>query len=126
MSQTTWDQDTDALCKTLTASGGVTAATLTGAISSTGDTTLADGKNIIVGSTTGTMVATATTQKLAFHGATPVTQRAGAARAAIVATGSTNITPYGFATAAQADAIVTLANELRAALVAKGIIKGAA
>lgn len=60
-----------------------------------------------------------------FHGATPVAQRSGAAQAAVAATASTNSSPYGF-TQAQADAIVTLVNEMRAALVAKGIIKGSA
>jgi hypothetical protein len=44
----------------------------------------------------------------------------------VVTTASTQTTPFGFATQAQADAIVTLANELRAALVEKGLIKGAA
>ena len=38
--------------------------------------TILDGNNIIVGSTTGTQIATATTQKLGFWGATPVVQPA--------------------------------------------------
>lgn len=62
---------------------------------------------------------------VSFHGATPVVQRTGAAQAAVATTGATNSTPYGYTTAAQADALVTLVNELRAALVAKGIIAGA-
>lgn len=36
---------------------------------------MADGANIILGSTTGTQIGTATTQKLGFFGATPVVQR---------------------------------------------------
>jgi len=68
---------------------------------------------------------TATTDLIGMHGVA-VAQRAGAAQAAVATTGSTNSSPYGFTTAAQADALVTLVNELRAALVAKGIIKGAA
>jgi len=67
-----------------------------------------------------------TGEKLGFLGATPIVQRAGAAQAAVVTTSATNSSPYGFATAAQADAIVTLVNELRAALVANGLIKGSA
>lgn len=63
---------------------------------------------------------------VSLHGATPVAQRAGAAQAAVATTGSTVTTPYGYTTAAQADAIVTLLNEIRATLVAKGIMKGAA
>lgn len=72
------------------------------------------------------MVGTATTSLVGFHGTAPTAQRSGAAQAAVITTSATSSTPYGFATAAQADAIVTLVNELRAALVAKGIIKGSA
>lgn len=64
--------------------------------------------------------------KLSFHGATPVAQRAGSAQAAVATTAPTNTTPYGYSTSAQAAAIVTLVNELRAACVEKGIIKGSA
>lgn len=59
-----------------------------------------------------------------LHGVTPVIQRAGAAQAAVVTTTPTNSSPYGF-TLAQATAILTLLNEIRAALVEKGIIAGA-
>tara|TARA_R100001086_G_scaffold250077_1_gene193285 strand:- start:1989 stop:2261 length:273 start_codon:yes stop_codon:yes gene_type:complete len=59
------------------------------------------------------------------HGATPVAQRASADQAAVAATAATNSTPYGYSEA-QANAIVTLLNEIRAALVEKGIIKGSA
>jgi len=38
----------------------------------------------------------------------------------------TSTNPYGFSTSTQANAIVTLVNELRAALVASGLIKGSA
>lgn len=80
----------------------------------------------VVCTTTGNQFGTATTQKLAFHGSAPVVQRAGAAQAAVDTTAATNSSPYGFSTAAQADAIVTLVNELRTAMVEKGLIKGAA
>lgn len=88
--------------------------------------TLNDGSNIAVGTGTGTKIGTAASQKLGFYNATPVVQPVGAAQAAVAATGSTNSSPYGYTTAAQADAIVTLVNALRAALVAEGLIKGAA
>lgn len=78
------------------------------------------------GAPDGTTLGRAITEKISVYGVTPVTQRAGAAQAAVATTGATNATPYGFTTAAQADAIVTLVNELRAALVAVGVIKGAA
>lgn len=66
-----------------------------------------------------------TGEKLAFLGAAPIVQRAGAAQAAVATTAATSTTPFGYAEA-QANAIVTLLNEIRAALVAVGIIKGAA
>lgn len=72
-----------------------------------------------------------TTEKVGFHGSA-VVQRAGAAQAAVSATAITgaagaNPTQAEYATAvAQINALTTLVNELRAALVAKGIIKGAA
>lgn len=87
---------------------------------------IADGANYTLGTTTGTKFGTAANQKWATHGATPTVQRAGAAQAAVDTTPATATTPYGFATQAQADAIVTLLNEIRAALVEKGIIKGSA
>jgi len=74
----------------------------------------------------GTVYGQSASDLIAFHGASPSAQRSGSAQAAVATTGATNSSPYGFTTAAQADAIVTLLNEIRAALVAKGIIKGSA
>ncbi len=65
-------------------------------------------------------------QTLGLYGATPIARRAAAGQAAVATTSATNSSPYGFTTAAQADALVTLVNELRAALVALGAIKGSA
>lgn len=87
---------------------------------------IAEGVNFTTGTTTGTQFATTVSQKFGFHGVTPVAQRAGAAQAAVVTTASTITTPYGFTTQAQADSLVTLVNEIRAALVQKGLIKGSA
>lgn len=98
-----------------------TALTVSGAT-----VTLGDACNVVVNATTGTKIGTATTQKLSFHNSTPVVQRAGAAQAAVATTGSTSTTPFGYTTAAQADAIVTLVNEIRATLVEKGLMKGSA
>ena len=53
-------------------------------------------------------------------------QRSGASQAAVATTGSTNTTPYGFATAAQADAIPVQLAEVRATLMAMGVWKGSA
>jgi len=73
----------------------------------------------------GYLVGLSAAEQVGFHGVTPTAQRSGAAQAAVAATASTNVSPYGFSQA-QADGIVTLLNEIRAALVAKGIIKGSA
>lgn len=84
----------------------------------------------------------------AFFGATPIAQPASANQAAVGATvgvavattGATQTTPYGFTTAAQANDLVArvnelktlgeankvLVNEMRANLVALGLIKGSA
>ncbi len=72
----------------------------------------------------GQLVGATAAEKLGFHGATPTVQRAKAEQAAVVTTAPTT-SAYGF-TEAQAASIITLLNELRAALVEKGIIKGAA
>jgi hypothetical protein len=97
----------------------------TGTVTFSNGFTIADAKNVALNTTTGTKIGTATAQKLAFHNSTPVIQRAGAAQAAVATTASTNSSPYGYAQA-QADAIVALVNELRAAMVEKGLIKGSA
>lgn len=82
--------------------------------------------HISFGTTTGNKLGLSVSEKFAFHGLTPVIQRAGAAQVAVVTTASTQTTPWGFSTQAQADAIVTLVNELRAMVVEKGLMKGAA
>lgn len=71
----------------------------------------------------GTVLGQSAASLVALHGATPVIQRTNAAQAAVVTTTPTNSTPYGF-TLAQATAIIALVNELRAAMVEKGMIKG--
>lgn len=56
----------------------------------------------------------------------PVGQRAGAAQAAVSTTASQTTTPYGYSTSTQADAVITMLNEIRATLVERNIWKGAA
>lgn len=87
---------------------------------------LGSGHNVVLSATTGTKIGTATSEKLAFHNSTPVIQRAGAAQVAVATTGATSSTPFGYTTAAQANALVTLVNEIRDTLVEKGLMKGAA
>lgn len=79
----------------------------------------------VVESPDGYRVGQSASSKVGFYGATPVAQRASASQAAVTTTAATTTSPWGFSTSAQADGIVTLVNELRAALVAAGLIKGA-
>jgi hypothetical protein len=83
-----------------------------------GNITIADGKNIILDTTTGTKIGTAVGQKLAFFNSTPVVQQAAltAAHAAITQAGTdsgdvaiqaaTNSSPFGFVNAAEFEAAV--------------------
>lgn len=107
--------------------GALTAgATSVGTLAVTDTLTMTDAKNIVFGTTTGTQLGTGTTQKISVYGATPIAQRSGSAQTAIVTTAATQTSPFGYATLAQANAIVTLANELRAWAVVQGFIKGSA
>lgn len=86
----------------------------------------APGKQLSDLNPSGTGLGQSTTDTISFYGVTPVAQRSGAAQAAVTTTASTSTSPVGYSTTTQADGIVTLVNEIRAALVAVGIIKGAA
>lgn len=91
-----------------------------------GDLELADGVDVIVGSSAGTKIGTATTQLLGFWNKTPVDQpsaytqtyaladktHAVSTFAAVAETASTQTTPFGYTTAAQADAIPRELNDL--------------
>jgi hypothetical protein len=81
-----------------------------------GDTTIADAKNIVLNTTTGTKIGTATTQKLGFYNATPIvrgtafTQTYSTAATTITQTAMTDPAAYGagtngYSTAGQASAI---------------------
>ncbi len=91
----------------------------TEAISMTSTTTTLKGSfDLAIGETS--------TQKIGFYGASPIARRSGAAQAAVSSTAAVSSSPWGYSTKAQADAIVTLVNELRAWAVAQGFIKGSA
>ena len=72
----------------------------------------------------GTVYGQSTSDLISFYGGTPIAQRTNASQAAVSTTASTSTTPFGYATSTQANAIVTLVNEMRAALVAVNLIKG--
>lgn len=72
------------------ATGGASPLDLNGGALTVGSETIADGGNIVVGTTTGTKIGTATTQKLGFYNATPVVQQTqGAITNNVTAGGST-------------------------------------
>ena len=71
-------------------------------IASNGTHTWIDGANLAVGTTTGTKIGTATTQKLAFFNATPVVQPSAVADLTTTATAGTLPTPDGSVTIADA------------------------
>ena len=85
-------------------------------------------KQLSDGNPDGTVLGQSATDLISFYNAAPVAQRSGAAEAAVATTGSaaSTGTVYGYTTAAQADGIVTLVNEMRATLVALGLMKGSA
>lgn len=72
----------------------------------------------------GLRMGVAATDLIAFYGATPVAQRASGSGAAASSTASTTTTPWGYATSTQANAIVTLVNEIRATMVGLGLMVG--
>jgi hypothetical protein len=73
----------------------------------------------------GVKICASPSDKLAFYGNTPVAQRAGAAQAAAPA-GGTGTTAGAYDSAANRDAMIALVNEMRATLVALGLMKGSA
>ena len=82
-----------------------------------------DGRNIQFGLTTGTKFGTSTSQKIGFYNTTPVIQPVGASQAAVSGTADAT---YSANEVTLINDIVTLVNALRTALVAEGLIKGAA
>ena len=112
----------------------------------TGIVTVSNVTEVVFDTTVGTKLGTATAQKFAFHNATPVAQRAGAAQATVagtvgaaVVTTAPTLSAYGYTLTQATDLLArvnslivdnaaqtVLLNEVRAALVEKGIIKGAA
>lgn len=100
-----------------------------------GGGTLEDGANVALGTTTGTKIGTAATQKLGFYGATPVVQPSGSAQAALTdstgGTASTTISNVGGSFSQSTlnnnfASLVNLANALRSAGVSAGLWKGGA
>jgi len=122
------DGTTDAplTASNITASGTHTvvgASTLTGLLTVNGGITYGDAQNCAYGSTTGTKLGTATSQKIGFWNATPIIQPAGAAQVA-PATYATGV--FGLDSNANMQALYDLVVAMRTAMVNAGLIKGAA
>jgi hypothetical protein len=100
--------------------------------------TLTDGANVAVGSTTGTKIGTASTQKLGFWGATAIVQPSGSAQAAITnstgGTASTTLSAVGATNSGDVSGTINnnlaslwnLQNAMRTAMVNAGLMKGSA
>jgi len=124
---------------------GTWAASKAMTLDASGDATAVDGGDIAFGTTTGTKLGTAVTQKIGFWNATPIVQPAAAGQAAVAAptaysahgSGATPVTSNAATdldtTAAALATLVTettslrtLVDAMRTALVNAGIMKGAA
>jgi hypothetical protein len=75
------------------------------------------------GNPDGNVLGQSASDLISFYNAGPIAQRSGAAQAAVPTTAPTNSSPYGYSQA-QATAIITLLNEIRATLVGLGLMKG--
>jgi len=71
----------------------------------------------------GLMVGNSTSDLVGFHGTAPSAQRTGSAQAALTLTTATS-GGFGFSTSTAFNSFTAQLEELRAALVAKGFIKG--
>ncbi len=80
-------------------------------------------KQISDGNPDGTVLGQSTADLISFYNVQPVSQRSGAAQAAVPTTAPTNTSPFGYSQQ-QAAAILTLLNEIRATLVGLGLMKG--
>jgi hypothetical protein len=73
----------------------------------------------------GTILGRSATDKIGFYGTAPTAQRSGASQGTFTTT-MTQSTGWGFLTSTAADAAIALLTEIRAAMVAHGLIKGSA
>ena len=121
------DSNEDALGTMATQNANAVAIT-GGSVAGVTALTMADAANIVVNTTTGTKIGTATSQKLGLWNATPIIQPASANQAAM----SLDLDVVGSdlvdaaAVNANFGAIETLVNQLRSDLVSLGVIKGSA
>lgn len=90
-----------------------------------GGTTAVAGTFTNLTSTGDTALGNAATDKVGFYGVTTITQRAAAQQAALTLV-TANTTGYAFTTAAAFTSFIDQLEEIRATLVAVGLMKGSA
>ncbi len=102
----------------------IVSSTITGNNAITGTTVTAT--TLVV--TTSAAVGNTTTATVGFYGTSPIAKRASSNQGAVTTTASASIsaTQWGFSTSTQADTLTTLVAQMRADLVALGLIKGSA
>lgn len=74
------------------------------------------------GNDDGVSLGRSSSDKIAFFGGTPTSRISGGTAAATTAAVSISATQWGFSTSTQANAIVTLVNNLRSQLVTMGLL----
>jgi len=77
------------------------------------------------GNPDGTTLGQSATDKVGFHGSTPVAQRSGAAQQ-VAPAGGTGVAAGAWSSAADRDTTINLLNEIRLVLVNSGLMKGSA
>jgi UDP-N-acetyl-D-mannosaminuronic acid transferase (WecB/TagA/CpsF family) len=80
---------------------------------------MASYENVDYGSPDGALFGETSSSKIGFYGTTPAVQ--GAALTTLTTASSTTATPFGYTTAAQADAIVAAINTITAKFTALGL-----
>ena len=83
---------------------------------------MADYKHLSSGNDDGTIFGNSSSDKISFYGGTPQVRATAAASVATTNAVSTTSNIWGFSTSTQANAIVTLVNDLKAQLVAIGLL----
>lgn len=81
------------------------------------------------GNPDGSTVGYDTTEKVGFYGTTPIAQRSGSAQASTITTAvgsALQTTNWAWTTSTQPAALIASLNEMRASMIAIGIIKGSA
>lgn len=78
------------------------------------------------GASDGCTMGSSTSEKISFYAVTTVVQPSGSGQAAVTTTGTVSTAGiFGFTTSTQANAIITLVNQIRSDLVTLGLIAGA-